>query len=438
VRHSNATALLLLALILGACSLAQQPTLRPTLAPLPTPGPDATAPPTALPCAPAQPGTGPATPAGSPGPGGVVALDAFPAADAFEVTDVVWTGSRFVAVGFGGLSGDDYYGRRQGVVWTSCDGLAWQAVVEPALTYVTPTAVAALGEDVFILGVLATCAADFEVECEDVAEAGNVILRSTAGGPWQRLPQAPDLQVAYDVIMRSVGGRLAAYGTADDEELRFTLWWSGDGVSWQATTDLAGMDPIDSLASRDGGFVAFGSAYSDELEDAYLVAASSADGTRFAQTSAPDVPGAAITGIAAGPAGFVGVGVGYPDAEDFGQLAVALFSSDGQTWSTATASDGSFGDAALDHAHALESGYIGVGFSVDADDFTAQTARLWQSPDGQTWTSLAEFGGGASQYVASAMGPGGLVLFSTEQEETDDDLSSSIGAYFVPATELAP
>jgi hypothetical protein len=156
---------LLLATALAACSLAQRPSPRPTIPPPPTLAPDATPLPTPVPpCS--RP---PELPAG----GGIVELEDFPLAGALEVTDVTWTGSRFVAVGVAPLASTDFGGPRQGIVWTSCDGVEWQELVDPALQYVTPMSVAAIGADTFILGILSVCGAEAEEGCEDVAEAGN-------------------------------------------------------------------------------------------------------------------------------------------------------------------------------------------------------------------------------------------------------------------------
>jgi hypothetical protein len=432
VKIPRLLAVLALAIVLGACSLAQRPTPRPTLAPLPTLAPDDTPLPTPAPCS----GT-PELPAG----GGVVTLTDFPLADALEVADVVWTGTHFVAVGFREMPDQGYDGTRQGIVWTSCDGVAWQEVVDPQMQYFTPLNVAAMGEDVYVLGTLATCGTNYEGVCEDVAEAGNVFMRSVAGGPWQRLPQDPEMQSAYDLVLEPIQGRLVAHGSSDDENLTYALWQSDNGETWRKTTDLAGMDPIYAVVAQGGGLIAFGDQYLDELEDSKLVIASSSDGMRFTPvTTAPEITGGTIYEAAQGPGGYAAVGVGYPDSEDFGVLGLALQSADGSAWSQATDSDSSFGDSQLEEVHALpdDSGYVAVGYRLDVEDFTAQLGKLWISTDGTSWRSLREFGTTASLYNTSAMGPHGLVIFSAEEDESAEEIDTGVSAYFVPLSEMTP
>jgi hypothetical protein len=421
-----------LMLALAACSVAQAPASSPTLPPPPTLAPDATPPPTPEPCA---------APADLPAGERVVPLDDFPLSDALEVTDVAWTGTQLVAVGFGSMPGEGYDGPRQGLAWTSCNGVAWQAIIDPALQYVTPTSVAAVDGAVFILGTLSTCGPVYAEECDDAAEAGNVVIRLLDDGTLRRLPQDPAMKGAFDLDMEGVGSRLAVHGSANDERLTYTLWLSSDGESWQATTELAGMDPIDALAATgNGGVLGFGSAYVDDMKDSVLIVASSSDGLRFSAVPAPQSPGSVMVDAAAGSNGYAAVGVGYPADDDFGVLAVALHSIDGSSWTEAVASDGSFEGSQLDSVHALPdgSGYVAVGYRLDEGDFTSQQGTLWHSVDGRAWATLGTFGNMSSVYTTASMGGHGLVVFSADQDDSADDFASSVSAYFAPAAELRP
>ncbi|MEO8626217.1 MAG: hypothetical protein ABI452_05905, partial [Candidatus Limnocylindrales bacterium] len=135
--------------------------LSPTPAGSPTPSPLGTPAPTPTDVGNATPPASPAPPTPSSGPsdgpgnglfGPFAKLDSFPANGAFEVTDVNVTPSGLIAVGFGGINGADYYGLRQGIVWTSADGSNWVESVDPSLVNVTPIRVVSKGSDLYLAG----------------------------------------------------------------------------------------------------------------------------------------------------------------------------------------------------------------------------------------------------------------------------------------------
>jgi hypothetical protein len=443
-RGARSVALLVAVGLLAACTARPAPATLPaangrTLPPAATPAAGSTPVPTLTACDPAAtPGPAASAPP-SPSAGVLQPMVDFPAADAFEVTAVTSTPQGFLAVGFGPRPGEEYFGLRQGIVWSSCDGATWQRSVDAALDFVTPDEVVAVGSDVFIIGTLTTCADNVEEECQDVAEAGTVVLRSSAGGPWQRLPQAPDMKLAFLEGAAAVGGRLATWGTADDEFLSSTLWLSSDGVAWTQTRDLAGMDPITALTDLDGGMLAFGNEFVEDLDDIQLMGATSPDGLRFTRVDAPPLLGGSVDAVTAGPAGYVGVGVGYPDESELALKAVALHSADGRSWVETDAADGSFAGSELESVHALPNGYVAAGLVIDDEDFTVTIGRLWLSADGRSWRSAGDFGTTSTAFITSAMGPGALVVFSTDQEETEEgDVTSSITGYMAPAGGLQP
>ena len=419
------------------------PSAVPTVAPTAEP---ATAPPTDLgsptPIPLTTPSPGPSespSPAVTAVPTGFQTLTGFPVSGAYEVTDVTSKPGGFVAVGFGGLAGDVYFGVRQGIVWTSADGINWSQSVDPALANVTPFRVAALGEDVFLFGVLTHCPQAFDETCIDVPEAGNAVWRSTAGGPWTRQPQLADMQLGLidDVIV--AGDRMAVFGVAGDENQTTTIWLGSDGATWTTTTDLAGLDLISSMTAGPGGagFAAFGTDYLADIEDIILTGAFSSDGLHFAPATIPELPGTAIDDVVAGASGYAGVG--YRTGEGTDISGVALHSADGMIWAEATNFDLSYATSGLIEVHPLAAGFVALGFTPHVDDFTVQDGAAWLSADGLDWHRGAPLGGTFTELSATALGSAGLVVFAVEHADVDEEnLSSTIHAWFAYRDALAP
>lgn len=400
------------------------------------------APPTPMPgtpgaSQPSSPGVPPATSGASPGQAFVPLTD-FPVGAAFEVTAVAATPEGFVAVGFGGLAGEDYYGRRQGMVWRSPDGVSWTLSVDPALEFVSPLRVVSLDDSVYLFGQVSSCPRIIDDVCDETPDAGNAVWRSTAGGPWERLPQLSQMQLGLldDVVAGQ--GRLAAFGSAGNELETTTLWLSSDGASWIETTSLGGLDPVSAMAIGAQQYVAFGTRYVTEIEDIQLTAAYSSDGLQFTPAQVPSLTGAAVEGAVAGPGGFVGVGYSASEATEL--TAFAVRSADGVTWTAGASSDGSFAGSGLLEVHGLPGGgYVGVGFTPRDDDFTIQDGHAWLSADGLTWGRHASLGASFTQFGGSAMGSSGLVVFTAQQDELDDEsVSSIISGWFAPTSALAP
>lgn len=380
--------------------------------------------------------SGPATPK----PAGIAtALTSFPASDAFAVSDVVATPGGFVAVGFGGLQGQGYYGLHQGITWHSSDGLNWQENVDPALVDVTPTDVVALGQDVYMIGVYSTCDDLSGDSCEDDTLI-NVIYKSTAGGPWQELAVPDDIKPVILDDVKNSDGLITARGSAADDEATTTVWTSSDGTNWTTTTNLAGLDPVDSLTWLGDKLVAFGGLWNDASGTLKLAVATAADKVSFARANVPEIESATVYGLGTGPTGTVGVGAVEP--ADGPATGMTLFSSDGVNWSQTSASDGSFAGSQLWDAHANGSGFVAVGATIADDEQGTQTSRVWVTADGQTWKSAGEFGGSFDQYGASAFGPQGLVVFTMDQKDSEAnggyDLISTVNGWLIPPDGLTP
>ena len=369
----------------------------------------------------------------------LVPLPNFPTAAAFEVTGVVYAGDSFVATGFGGYQGEDYFGRRQGLVWRSSDGQTWEPqAADPALEFVTPFATAALGSDVYVVGDLSACAQSVDDSCTDVPEAGTVIVRVPPSGPAERLALPEDLQQGLVDSMVALGTRLAVHGALDDANETVRLWLTSDGSSWSGTSDLSGIDPIATVGTLPNGkIVAFGSVYDDAIEDIQVVAGVSDDGQHFSRVSAPDIPGTYVSSVAQGANASVAVGDQSTDQTNSG---IAMFSSDGSSWELGAATDSTFDDGFPVKADPLPTGFVATGYSPEQQDYSVQWLRVWLSSDGRTWRLVGQATRPYTQFESSAVGPQGLVLFAADQPNLDIDSGgdSTPVAWFVPASDLNP
>lgn len=339
----------------------------------------------------------------------------FPTNDAFEVTSVTGTASGYVAVGFKAMPGEDYDGRRQGVVWRSSDGHNWQPIEEPALELVTPEDVVALGDDAFIFGT---------VEPGD----GWGVWRSSAGGPWERQPVPASMEGGTVNGAEVAGGRIVAFGWSGHEAESAIVWSSIDAALWTESTDLLGMTDVTAIGAGPGSIVAFGNRETDELSALELVAATSLDASAFGPASVPPLAATTISSVVSGDAGLVAVGEGVD--EFLGFSGVALHSADGVTWAQARG-DPTFGGAALSAAHALSGGYVAVGTIADEADFLV-TGGSWLSADGLDWRFLGPIPGPLSDVRASALGPFGIVAFTISQELDDEGAPGTIAAWLAP------
>ncbi len=381
-----------------------------------------------------------ATPSGAPTapstpiPGSIwQPLTDFPTAGAFEVTSVAATTTGFTAVGFAAMPGEDYFGRHEGVVWRSTDGRTWQGAADPALQFVTPEYVVAVGDTVFLIGTFDTCGLNLEEECQEPVDAGWVVYRSVSGAPWERLPQLAEMQNGSVDGATAANGSLVCFGSTGDESLP-AIWTSPDGVSWNQTSDLAETEQVTAVAGSPSGLVAFGTAYSPELDDIALVVTASADGSHFGRTDAPQLAGAAIESVAVSAVGLVAAG-DIEDA-DFNATALALHSSDGLAWSQGAASDGSFAEAAGRAALTVPTGYVTVGIVADPNDVAMNSGASWFSGDGQSWRSLGPFGSAFTDLDGSAAGSVGIVAFTVTEVDTDVSVTSTISAFFAPVEAL--
>jgi hypothetical protein len=229
-------------------------------------------------------------------------------------------------------------------------------------------------------------------------------------------------------------GGLVAHGSTD-EDLLGVLFLSPDGENWQEMYDVAAVDPISALGAGPERLVAFGTRYLPEEDDVETLAGYS-DGGGFAPGQLPAGQRGVIEAVEFGPAGFVAVGVAFaPIAEG----AVALVSPDGQQWSTATDAPT---DVGFHQLLVLDGGYLAIGSQPIEGDFGIERGSAWYSSDGLAWVEHGDLPVGEFfQLSTAAVGPGGAVVFATlfeewDEDEPDDELVSSIHAWFAPAQAL--
>ncbi len=376
---------------------------------------------------------------GSPPPGGTLwqPLSDFPYGSALEVRAATATADGFVAVGYEPMPGESSFGRRQGIVWRSADGISWQQTIEPAFQLVTPEDIATFGDSLFVLGRISACPDITDETCAEVPEAGYAIWRSTTGGSWERLAQQPSMQAGLVDGLVAGHDHLAAFGSAGPNDETTTAWFSTDGVTWTETTDIPEMAPISAVAEGRAGFVAFGTQLVPALADVQLRVAVSTDYSHFAPASGPTLQGISITDVSAGEAGIAAVG--YGDVGEAGQASIALWSVDGVLWTQSADADGSLAMGGMERVHALPTGgFVALGFTLETGDLGRLTGQSWVSSDGQSWRSLEPLGGSFDLIETSVLGASGLVVFAVAQDSIDDEnIASTISVWFAPADRLA-
>ncbi len=343
---------------------------------------------------------------------------------------VTATPNGFAAVGFGAAPGETYFGRRQGIVWTSADGRTWQQSADPAFASATLEGLVALGDSLYAFGTIEACGLEAPDDCVEVPESGWAVWRSTGGGAWERLPQFAAIQTGSIDGVTVAHGNLVAFGWAGEEAMP-TIWFSPDGTNWTGTAALAEMEQITAVSETPSGVSAFGTRYSEELDDIELMAAFSSDGVTFGSVGAPSLPGATIQSLASGSVGLAAVGEATDPDLNF--TGVALHSADGLTWTQASAGDGSFDGSDILAAHAVTGGFVALGLLPDSEDFGVSSGQSWRSSDGLSWSALAPFGESFTRISSSAAGGAGIVAFTVTEEGFEEESVTSTPAAWLLA-----
>jgi hypothetical protein len=358
---------LLAALMIGACSASPaSPPTGPSVAPsVATPTPTLAASSTPAPSA-----TPASAPTAVPVPASWVEGPRQPAAGGVQFQDVVWTGTRFVAVGqadvgavfLDSTDGADWHRQKStgahwnptriatgpaGVVaiggisdhpasWFSSDGLTWIASRD-ALP------LPSVGTDSLeITDVVASADGWLAVGRRDPAcnlDCGTTPSRayvwtSSDGLHWTRIPDQNALK----------GGGMAAVTRADQgfvaagvASAHAAIWVSPDGLAWSRVPDARmfhspaspdGSLPVDAtgVAANDGVMVVVGQALGQDASE--VRAWWSTDGLTWANAEIERAKGGQVFSVAATPFGFLAVGPSGADS----CLGGIWSSIDGRAW----------------------------------------------------------------------------------------------------------
>ena len=365
---------ILATLLVGGCAASPPSTptavsaTRSAAAPSPGPSTASAAGPTVRP---SSPPILPPAPSAVPFPARWIEGPRQPAIGGVQFQDVVWTGTRFVAVGeaaaglavfldstdgsvwhrqkssgahwnprtiavgaaglvaIGGIGGD-------AASWTSADGLIWTASRDafpmPAVgsDSIEITDVVASGD-----GSVAVGRRDpyCNIDCGTTPSRAYV-WRSSDGLHWTRIPDQAALKGGGMVAVTRGDHGLIAAGTASG---RAVIWTSTDGTAWSRVPDARmfhgpatpdGPLPLAAtgVAAQRGVVVVVGQAFGQDESE--VRAWWSTDGVTWTAASVERAAGGQVFSVAATPSGFLAVGPSGPDSCRGG-----IWSSlDGRAW----------------------------------------------------------------------------------------------------------
>ncbi len=378
----------------------------------------------------------------SPGPTGTSPSSAPPdwepvpdqaASNETQLTEIVWTGTRFVAAG--------ELASGEAVFVDSTDGVAWNlqlplgAGAEIHGLAATPAGVVAVGD--IAVGSTGSDAASW-------SSKDGLTWTSTSGGA--ALAAAAGRTIRMNGVTSTGSGWLAVgeedtlcqlnCGTAS--AVRALVWTSPDGLTWSRRSDAtslahAAMNAVVRLGS---GFVAVGGApdrVTTSQVPEHAVVWTSADGrswSRVADSPLFHAPagtdqtfGDTMSGIATDGRHLVAVGT-VGTQGDVGS-ALAWSSTTGRSWQRGTATD--FLNGQLFNVAAVPGGFLGTGPSGT----DSCLGGIWSSPDGAAWTCAATDSsiGGFAAYAAAASP---TVMIVVGQPTPDVSIQSSIWTRPVP------
>jgi hypothetical protein len=400
--------------LLGGCAAQTPPSPTPTPAPVETTTPSTPAIATASPLPSATPAPT-ATPAATAPPVAAswVEVPPQPSMSNVEFRDVVWTETRFVALGWAydakgesttGVFLDSIdgvtWGRQNGgyatslaagpgglvavggmgasrTSWTSVDGLAWTA-----------------HPDAF------PAAPDGSTPDEDTVRITDVVAR---GGGWL-----------------AVGRRDPACTVdCDTNPSRAYVWRSDDGAHWVRVTDqkaLAG-GGMDSVATGTDGFVAAG------IASGHAAIWTSPDGVAWSRVPddeifhAPTSSGLIVdaTGVVERDGTIVVIGSALgQDAS----TARAWWSTDGRSWAKASVEDAA--DGQLSDVTITPKGFLATGWSAGC------RGGIWASGDGRSWQCDLSDAGTDGFIPAVAASSGGVEIAIGATNPADEDVTPAM------------
>jgi hypothetical protein len=371
-RSTARIGVILLGVVVSACATQPSPTETATLRASRTSSPSASA--SASPSPTILPSPTP------PQPPVAGAWESVPYQAAFRGTqldNVVWTGERFVASGFGAVFLD------------SVDGRTWH---QQAQTW--PPGASVSGMTVGQGGIVA------------VGSIGDRAASwySSDGLSWTFAPDASSLHGSLgggthmSDVTETDSGWLAV--GADQKPCQFVcplgaqsvIWTSTDGLHWKRPPHSRALDSslMAGVVRGGPGYVAVGS--NGKLPSIAVVWVSTngrtwtrlADRPIFHAPSGTDQTfGASMTGVAAGPDGTI-VSVGLVGTQGDVGSALAWWSANGRTWTSAAGERFVMGQ--LFGVAATPTGFIGTGPS----GAVSCRGGIWSSLDGHSWDCVAK------------------------------------------------
>ncbi len=230
---------------------------------------------------------------------------------------------------------------------------------------------------------------------------------SSGGFTWQLVPSAQfggteldRIEVLPDGLL-AIGGPWGGPAVPSGSTPRPTLWRSTDGLAWRRLADspaFAGtggpygwFDSIAGVAPGRTGLVAVGATNEGDMSAFDAEAWTSPDGVSWQRAAVTGAKDAAMNDVAAGPGGFVAVGIdGHMSGgtQMVGSRGAAVWTSaDGKRW-TRLPTEAEFAGAEMTRVIAGPSGYLAVGSDMPAASVRQSTwpgPPIWISADGTHW-----------------------------------------------------
>jgi hypothetical protein len=318
-----------------------------------------------------------------------------PAAAAERVIAVTATPDSFVAVGY-----RDINGVRNGMVWRSTDGEAWEAIDDPRFAGVEMLDVSPAPGGVVALGVA----------FGDPPQPA--VFHSVDGRDWEQSAPPAGAVVTYPSSL--AGDETAVLVAGDDNDGKAVLWRSIDGRSFERLAlDGVARESVQSPRAVSDGFAALGPARPAPI------LLRSTDGASWTSTPIDQANDVAGTRLEIGRWGWVVQGIWAPGCSPFASCAgqsIAWWSGDGANW---TRLPGEASPLSTGGSIVVPAGVHGLLAITGAD--------AWSSPDGWAWRSLPEPGEGTIGVDDAVVR--GDVIVAVGAENAED--GSSVGRILV-------
>ncbi len=150
----------------------------------------------------------------------------------------------------------------------------------------------------------------------DLEPPHSAVWLSTNGQDWEQLPDEESFQLSRIEAIAELGGQLVAVGSHGvDEEVRPAVWTSSDGRTWSRIDISASFGAVDAIAAGPNGFVAVGISGTGGWSAAAWL---SPDGTTWTPQLLDETAGTTAGVVAVNQAGFVAIGRSTQTTEIYG------------------------------------------------------------------------------------------------------------------------